>query len=320
MLSGRVGPRALSAVAVLLALFAVAAQAFAQVPGAIKGKVTDEKGQPIPGAKITVTRISDSQKWTTTTDGKGDYLQGGLTSGAYAVLCEKEKIGSEMFRVNVAQRTFATADFKLIPGKLAPQQKAELSKAVKGLFDEAVAARQAGDYQMAISKFNDMIAKMPKCPDCYYNIGLSQSDLKNWGAAETAFKQAIELAPDYIEAYNALASAYNAEGKLDLAQQTAAKAVELTAATPAGGSNPESLYLQGTILWNSGKIPEATALFEQALKADPNYAPAHFQYGMALLNQGKMPDALTEFQTYVKLAPTGEYAAQATAMIAQLKK
>jgi TolA-binding protein len=41
---------------------------------------------------------------------------------------------------------------------------------------------------------------------------------------------------------------------------------------------------------------------------------------MALLNQGKLPEALAEFDTYVKLAPSGEYAAQAKAMIGQLKK
>jgi tetratricopeptide (TPR) repeat protein len=321
MHSGKFWQRTLSTVGVLLAVVALATPAFAQVKGFIRGAVTDEKGQPIQGAKITITRVSDSQRWATTSDSKGEYMQAGLISGAYTVLCEKEKIGSDMVQATVGQRAMTTANFKLIPGKLAPQQRAALGKAVKGLFDEALAARQAGNNQLAISKFNDMIVKMPNCPDCYYNIGISESELKDWGAAETAFKKAIELAPDYVEAYNGLTGVYNSEGKLDLAEQAAAKAVELTARNPSSaGGGAESLYLQGTILWNGGKIPEAAALFEQALKADPNYAPAHYHYGMSLLNQGKVTEALTEFETYVKLAPTGEYADQARGMIAQLKK
>ena len=41
---------------------------------------------------------------------------------------------------------------------------------------------------------------------------------------------------------------------------------------------------------------------------------------MALLNEGKLPDAVGSFETYLKLAPDGQFAAQAKAMVAQLKK
>ena len=108
---------------------------------------------------------------------------------------------------------------------------------------------------------------------------------------------------------------------MDLAAAAAAKASEMAAASgTGGGGSAETLTTQGVILWNAGKIPDATSQFEQAIKADATYAPTHFHYGMALLNQGKLPEALTEFDTYVKLAPDGEFAAQAKAMLAQLKK
>ena len=41
---------------------------------------------------------------------------------------------------------------------------------------------------------------------------------------------------------------------------------------------------------------------------------------MALLNEGKLPEAVSAFEKYLKLAPTGQFAAQAKAMMAQLKK
>ena len=36
--------------------------------------------------------------------------------------------------------------------------------------------------------------------------------------------------------------------------------------------------------------------------------------------EGKLPEAVSSFETYVKLAPDGQYSAQAKGMIAQLKK
>ena len=80
------------------------------------------------------------------------------------------------------------------------------------------------------------------------------------------------------------------------------------------------LFNQGIILWNQGKTAEAKAKFEEALKADPNFADAHYQLGMALLNEGKLPEAVGSFESYLKLAPDGQFASQAKAMIAQLKK
>jgi TolA-binding protein len=41
---------------------------------------------------------------------------------------------------------------------------------------------------------------------------------------------------------------------------------------------------------------------------------------MALLNEGKLPEAIAAFEKYLSLAPEGQYAAQAKAMLAQLKK
>ena len=78
----------------------------------------------------------------------------------------------------------------------------------------------------------------------------------------------------------------------------------------AGGGSPETMFNQGVTLWNAGKIAEAKAQFEAAAKAKPDYADAHYWVGMANLNEGKMPEAATAFEAYLKLAPTGQYAAQ----------
>ena len=112
-------------------------------------------------------------------------------------------------------------------------------------------------------------------------------------------------------------SLYNAEKKFDQAAEASKKAMELATATPAAGAagagagagaahaapSGAAVYNQGVILWNAGKIPEATAQFEQAVKVDPNNAEAHYWLGMARMNAGKMQEGVSEFETYVKLMP-----------------
>ena len=162
------------------------------------------------------------------------------------------------------------------------------------------------------------MTEVPKCDACQAKLGdiyVKKGDQK---AAEEAYLKAIEIdatKPDY---YNALASLYNGEKRFDDAEKMSKKASELAGAS-ATGSSPDSVYNQGIILWNQGKIQEAKAQFEKAMELDPKMADAHYWYGMALVNEGKLPDAKKPFEDYLKLAPTGQYADTAKAMLAMIK-
>src|SRR5206468_12704505 len=98
--------------------------------------------------------------------------------------------------------------------------------------------------------------------DCYYNIGYSHMQKKDWAAAEAAFKKAVELKPDYVDAWNGLANVYNSQQKTDLALEASGKAAQYSgaaagAAGGGGGGSSSALYNQGVILWNAGKFAEA---------------------------------------------------------------
>jgi tetratricopeptide (TPR) repeat protein len=83
-------------------------------------------------------------------------------------------------------------------------------------------------------------------------------------------------------------------------------------------------YNLGALLVNSGKTDPAAAAFKKAIEADPNYAEAHYQYGLAQMAKAEttaggkiVPPAGTkeEFEICLKLAPNGTNAAAAQAMI-----
>jgi tetratricopeptide (TPR) repeat protein len=320
MFSGKLGRRMLTQTWLAIAFLTVATSAYAQT-GRVQGKVTDEKDAAVPGAKVVVTTIPDTggQKWEATSDKNGNYIIGTLPkSGNYMVVATKDGVGTDEGRVTVKLGNFTTMNFKLSAKARVSEEQAAKNALIKKLFEEGVAAAQAGNHQGAVDAFTNAATQMPSCADCYFNVGVSQNQLKNYDAAEAAYKKAIELRPDYPEAYNALAALYTSQKKMDLAAEASTKAAQLSASS-AGGGNADSLYSAGVGLWNANKFPEASQAFEGAIKADANHAEAHFMLGKVNLNLGKLKEAAQEFDAYLKLSPTGKNAAEAKTTYEALK-
>lgn len=294
----------------VVAVLALAGSAFAQT-GLVKGKVLGPDGKPVADAAITIEAVDGvSRKLSTKSDKRGEFVQLGLQSGNYRVTATADKLGtgSGEARVRVGQSSEVTITLSATPPGADPKI-AEMRKA----FDEGVTASRAKDYDTAIARFQAAIAAQPACAECYYNIGFAQLQKKDEKQAEEQWKKALEVKADHAETLTALATLYNSQKRFDEAAAVSAKV------TAGGGGNADAIYNQGIILWNAGKIADAKVKFEETVAADPNHADGRFQLGMALLNEGKMPEAVAAFEKYLQLAPTGQFAAQAKAMLSQLK-
>ena len=323
--------RRLMICAMAIGLAIVAAPASAQT-GQVKGKVLDAQGNPVEGAKITLLNQQTNRTLETKTNKKGEYIQVGLAPGKYRLSASKGEL-SDTQDVDI-HLEMATHDFKLAPGgggasgskEDVAKAKAKAEAATK-TFNEGVALSNDGKNDEAIAKFQEVLTAMPNCAECYANIGTVYSRAKKYDEAEAAYKKAAEIKPDFAEAYNGLANLYNMTKKFDLAAEASKKAMELNAgaagaaggAGGAAGGGASSVFNQGVILWNAGKIPEAKAQFEAAVKLDPNMADAQYWLGMALLNTGDTANAKPKFEAYLKLAPTGQYAETSKQIVASIK-
>jgi tetratricopeptide (TPR) repeat protein len=330
MMGPRMWCRSLAICAFVLGLVATAAPGYAQT-GQVKGKVLDVGGKPVEGAVVTIEATdSGGRKFTVKSNKNGEYIQIGLQPGPYRITATKDKlsgtmdrrIGLDMAEVNL---TLAPVGEGANISDEERKKVAEKNAAVKGAFDAGVALSNAGKNDEAIAKFNEVLALLPKCAECYTNIGANYSQKKDWAQAEAAYKKALEVDAASASAYNGLANAYNAQKKFDQAAEASAQAMKLSAgaggaAGAAAAPSASGQFNQGVILWNAGKIAEAKAQFAEAVKIDPKLADAHYWLGMANLNEGKMPDAATHFDEYLKLAPSGQYAEQAKGILTQIKK
>ncbi|MBM3807059.1 MAG: tetratricopeptide repeat protein [Acidimicrobiia bacterium] len=298
--------------AILFAL-AIAAPTFAQST-MVRGKVVDAKDQPLPGVTIVVEALDGSgRKLTTKTDRRGDFVQLLTASGAYRVTASDPKIGtaSDDTKVTLGR----VAEMKIVLAASTAANNDAKAAELKKLFEDGVNASRTGQHDMAVEKFNAALAISPQCFDCVFNIGVAQMAKKDEKAAEESWKKAIEIKPDYAEALNALSTLYNNQKRFDEAVAMSARA-----ASTGGAGNADAVFNQGIILWNQGKIADAKVKFEETLKMNANHPEGNYQLGMALLNEGKLAEAVTSFETYLKLAPEGQNAGTAKAMIAQLKK
>jgi len=306
--------RGVVAVAVLCAVSV--APALAQ--SVVRGKVTDAQGKPVQDATVLFEAVDANRKTQTKTDKNGDFLQVGLSSGAYKVTASKDKVGTQTLNANVRQGPNNPMAFTLSATSGVSAGDKEAAAAIQASAGAAVEAMKAGRHDEAIAKFQEVIAKVPTCSDCYYNIGVSQMAKQQQSEAEASFKKAIELKPDNADAYTALANLYNSQKKFDLAAEASANAAKYSGA--GGGGNAESSYNQGVILFNAGKFAEAKTQFEAATKADPNHAMAQYQLGMTSLNLGQIPDAVAALEAYLKVDPNGPKAGEVKAALPALQQ
>ena len=209
--------RTLVTCALAFALALVAVPASAQ-SGQVKGKVVDAKNAPVEGAKISIVNVEMSgRKLETKTNKKGEYIQIGLQPGKYTITAEKEGLSSThdvQIHLDMAEVNFTLAPGQGGGGQMtkeeAAKQQAKVAAIRKG-FDDAIALSNEGKNEEAIAKFNEVAGMTPKCAECYANIATIYMRMKDYDKSEAAFKQAIEAKPDFGEAYNGLATVYNAQ-------------------------------------------------------------------------------------------------------------
>jgi tetratricopeptide (TPR) repeat protein len=315
----------LRAVLAVVVLVTCAAPALAQ--SVVRGKALDNTGKPVPDAVVLFERQDQNQKAQGKTDRNGEFIQVGLASGEWKVTISKDKVGTATMTIPVKQGNNPVMTLNLVPAAAAGSAAAGLgatkdkeeAAALQALAAGALAAFKAGDNDTAITRFNEVIVKVPTCSDCYYNLALAHVNKKDYAQAEIAFKKVVELKPDSAEAYTGLANIYNTQKKFDLAAEASANAAKYSGGAAGGGGSAEALYNNGVILFNAQKFPEAKAQFEAAVKTDPNMAMAQYQLGMTALNLGDFALAVTSLETYLKLDPNGAKAAEVKASLPALQ-
>jgi tetratricopeptide (TPR) repeat protein len=325
--------RAIVASVAALALVAAAAPVLAQ-QGSLRGKIVDEAGKGVADAEVIFDFVGDyNRQLKTMTDKNGEWIRAGIPSnpGRWTITVKKgDLVGKlENVVVRIGEMT-RVAEIVIAPPRAggttvkppAGMSKEEIEKANKRqeelqkLFDATNAAVDAGNFDEALAGINKIILEVPNCAACYAKLGDVHMRKKDLAEAEQALLKSIEMDATKPGPYGALATIYNQQKKFDEATKMSEKANELSGAT---GGDPATVYNQGIIYWNAGKVAEAKAQFQKAISLDAKMADAHYWLGMCFVNEGTLPEAKAPFTEYMKLAPTGQYADQVKSLLAIIK-
>ena len=135
------------------------------------------------------------------------------------------------------------------------------------------------------------------------------NDYANLGEAIKHFNKAIQLAPTYAEAYASMAECYAYSNVVAYGSAATRDAMSRAAraAKDAIGLNdklPEAHSALATVLmkyyWDWA---EAEKEFQEAIKLNPEYAPAHYGYSVLLTIRGRPEEAIAQGRMAVDLDP-----------------
>jgi len=119
----------------------------------------------------------------------------------------------------------------------------------------------------------------------YLNLGNILKNIGNLKQAEISYRKAIELKPDFAEAHLNLGNIFNELGNLRKAELFTRKAIELNPNFSMAHSN------LGSILKDIGKLQEAELSTRKAIELNPDFPIAYVNLGIILNALGKLEEA-----------------------------
>lgn len=125
------------------------------------------------------------------------------------------------------------------------------------------------------------------------------------------YRRVIELAPDWVEAHINLGVALYQLGRIEEAQAAFQSAVRLD---PENGI---SRYNLGCVLEERGEIEEAIEHLRHAASVIPGHPDVHFNLALAYDKRGQRALAREQWTLYLRYAPNGPWAEQARSRLRQ---
>jgi tetratricopeptide (TPR) repeat protein len=296
------------------------APSYAQSTGAVRGKVSDDKGQPVEGAEIGMDfQGGITRKYALKTNKKGEFAQIGLPFGTYNVVIRKEGFQSVSLspRINPGEPT-DLGDNRLLPAAvaLAKQQAEAKGKGgdLSAEFNSAYKLMQEGKLDEAKAAFEAILVKQPNVPEAHFNLGHIAAQKKDLVAAEAAYKKSLEIRSDFVPAYGALADLYEGQGDRPKA---------LAFLKQAAADHPDDgaiLYQVGWSLFNRGQSAEAKPLIEKAATLQSDNPEVFYLLGTIAVGEGDIPKAVTNLEKYLAMSPKNpQNVGTAQQLIAALK-
>jgi tetratricopeptide (TPR) repeat protein len=313
----------------LALLFLLACPAFAQrdrdnyvsgITFEVSGVVRIPAGGP-PARDITVRleRFSGGVIDQMPTDGSGKFRFSNLPRGYYTIFVSAPgyKPAQQQADLQVLLKAYLT--FELLPEKSAATNMTNTVIDARVPAD-AQAELAKGRAALSEKKLKDALQHLAKAVQLYpnffeaqYLLGTTYMDDLQLLDAEAALRRALEIKPESAATLISLGEVERREKHYANAEKSLQEALKLDDKAWQG------YFTLARVYWEMGDILKAAPPTGHTIQLKPDFAEAHLLAGHILFRVDQPERALTEYEEYLRLAPKGEFAAQAHELIEKIK-
>ena len=279
----------------------------------IRGKVTEETGQPVVGATVTLT-LREAGPAPIKSDENGEWSYLGLARGTGLGHGEFEGYVPRETEVPLQERDKAKTPVEMTLRAVTPEMLAQANPAVahietgNALLAEEKPAEARAEYEMALESID---------PDShayvYLTIARTYYLEDNLEQTEATLRKALELEPDNVDGLKLMSNLLISAGRESEAQ-------EFMARLPETDRLPADAYLNvGIELYNNGDLDAALVKFEEAAASYPEEPSVYYYRGLVYVAQGNNDPAAADFRKLLELEGEGPRAEEAREFLKYLE-
>ena len=157
--------------------------------------------------------------------------------------------------------------------------------------------RHAATFRSEEALWTHNVERNPRAWLALYNLGTLAGNAGRSDDAIRWYRRALEVRPDYPEAWNNLGNELRNRGRFTEAIPAYERVIELNPRHFAARNN------LGASLAAVGRVPEAVARCEEALRINPRFPLAHRNLGAILTHTGELERAIAHLAEALKLQP-----------------
>jgi protein O-mannosyl-transferase len=156
--------------------------------------------------------------------------------------------------------------------------------------------KQTGYWRNSASLFAHALAVTRDNAVAHNNLGVVSLEEGKLAAAERHFAEAVRLKPNYPEGLGNLGLCREKQGRLVEAERLFRRSLTVQPTAPGH-------YNLANLLSQQGKLAEAQAHYEAALRLKPEFVAAWYNLGLLQIKQGRPTEAARNFEAALGLNP-----------------
>ena len=326
-----------------LILFAFASQILAQMssrpislPVQVHGQVRYSiGGAPVDHALVRLQSFRGGVIEEITTDRTGKFTFTGLVPDQYTVIVRLPGFKEEQHHVDLdtAKSEYVLVQLssdtsvpvasprgsaRILNADVSSEAQVEFNRGRTELVDNK-------DIDRGILHLKKAVALSPNFFEAQLLLGTAYVEKHELDKAAHALLRAIEINAKVAEAQLVLGEVYRQQKRYQEAEKTLTAGIKLRES-----SAPAHLTL-ARVYWDLGLSNKDTQRFRSdlekswqevniAMRLNPKVPEAHLLAGNLLFKAHCATDALAEYETYLRLDPSGEFAAQTQDMVQKIKQ